>query len=341
MLFSQSSYLLLDRPVAIDAVERALASIPGARRMNRDADASTGFSWMGGESMIVEMKDPRPRVLTVDAIDRRWPDAMGDPEKEPELFAAWVAGAFGRGVFPGSMERAALFSWHFQEAKEAVRRHAAFVRVRLLAAADDEDPKEDPIWCARIAAALGGLPGVLAYFNPAGEILASPSSLAESIEHWESTGQLPLHLLANIRMTGVPGHAEWRVFDIVGLGQFGFPDQEVVARADRYQMSEVTRFIYSIAHHLFTGTRFNDRDTADGPSGTVLQAHLDVDSFNPPARMVTRWLLRDGVIPPAELLPPGSDIAASRASAPAGTASASRPAASTASEKKKPWWKIF
>jgi hypothetical protein len=43
--------------------------------------------------------------MAIDTVDRPWPDDMGDPKENAEVFAAWSMGHFGPYTYPGGLQR--------------------------------------------------------------------------------------------------------------------------------------------------------------------------------------------------------------------------------------------
>ena len=77
----------------------------------------------------------------MDVLESLWPDSMGDPKEDVDLFGAWSMGAFGPLAFPGNLKRAAEQAVAFEGAAAAVSAHRAFVRLRQLLINDMETAK--------------------------------------------------------------------------------------------------------------------------------------------------------------------------------------------------------
>src|SRR5690606_38263004 len=107
-----------------------------------------------------------------------WPDAMGDPEQEADLFAAWTMSALGPFTFPGALERSVEHAMRWKDARARVPAHRAFVRARssyVLGKGGDApiipegyDPIAELFQLTAITRAVLELPGAVAYFYPSG-----------------------------------------------------------------------------------------------------------------------------------------------------------------------------
>src|SRR5579864_601473 len=94
--FTQSACVLLNAPISIEAVARMLAE----RFEVLKTGAGVGKGWLGGGNyVLLNMRVEVNGKVVVDVVDAPWPDGMGDPKKEPELFGAWATGFFGPGVY--------------------------------------------------------------------------------------------------------------------------------------------------------------------------------------------------------------------------------------------------
>ena len=105
----------------------------------REDDGGDGWA-QGSEGLIVTYRPDVNGYANVDVVRRVWPDHMGEPATEPELFAAWTFGHFGPYAYPGNLERAAEHNLTWEEAGDTTGKHKAFVRIRLsyvFGAADD------------------------------------------------------------------------------------------------------------------------------------------------------------------------------------------------------------
>src|SRR4051794_572913 len=99
-LFMQGVVVLFSEAPGVSELERLLGDYEIS---GRDEDSQ----WpMGGPGLVVDYRPEVHGTCLIDICDRLWPDDMGDPKKEPELFAAWGMGFFGPGAFPGGLGRA-------------------------------------------------------------------------------------------------------------------------------------------------------------------------------------------------------------------------------------------
>jgi hypothetical protein len=99
-------------------------------------------SWFGGiPTFVVPFRREVNGTVVVDFIDRPWPDRMGDPKSEPEIFGAWSMGEFGL-AWPSGFKRACLQSWQWPEGKTVPLEHKGFLRLRstYVGGAPDDAP---------------------------------------------------------------------------------------------------------------------------------------------------------------------------------------------------------
>ena len=300
--FTQSAMVLFERPVSLEAVAACLDPFDVVKR-NEASEAP----WMGGPSVLLPMRPEVNGYALVDLIDRAWPDNMGDPKVDVDLFSAWSMGFFGPLVFPQNLARAQAMSFTWKGASEIVSRHRAFVRIRssyALGAADDApilpegvDPVTELQYVTTVARALLRLPGALAYFNPNGEVLRSCDGLDEELVWCKERDLPPLPIWTNVRLFRLD--SAWSLMDTVGMEQLDVDDHEACFRPDVYEPGAVGRFLRSTSNYIFkSGPVIAPGDTMDGPGGVRWQAHPIAQSLAPRPRRVLRWLPMDGTVPP-------------------------------------------
>ncbi len=236
--------------------------------------------------------------MLVDILDHPWPDGMGNPETEADLFGAWVTGFYGD-AYPGSLSRAAMHCWVWDGAAQAVEEHTGFLRLRschVKSGAPDETllpPNYDPV--AELDAmhdlveSLSGLGTCL--FNPAGEVLRPLDWVQETRTYNREQGLPDLDVWTNVRLWNLPEN--WKLMDTIGMGQLFLPDLETVSYAD-YDPNDVSRFLLNLSLYLLTnGDVFSDGDTTEGPGGLNWNVRESEAMVDPP-RAVLGWLPQDG-----------------------------------------------
>lgn len=304
--FTQGLVVLFERAPTIAQITDALRPFaPGA------AHEGSG-SWLHGPSVVVPYRPEVNGAVQVDVVDAAWPDGMGDPEKEVELFAAWSMGHFGPHAFPGGLARAAQQSFAWDEGATMPERHRAFVRLRASYAfgANRSDPVmpadyapiPELVFVTQVARAVLAMPGALALFAPDGEALSPLGTVDRLLARHAEGGVLPQELWANVRMVKLADHEGWMLMDTVGLEQLDVPDHEALFAKD-YDPSEVAGFLRNAADYVAqNGPVIQDGDTMDGPGGIHWQgATFEEPLWNPP-RTVIRWFPCDDVAPPEALL---------------------------------------
>lgn len=269
--------------------------------------------WMGGpETLVLAMPGPAGGHLLVDVLNTQWPDSMGDPQSDPNLFGAWSMGFMGPFTFPGGLGRALQQCYAWAEAPQVVPYHRAFVRVRAtytIGKGDDApilpsnyQPRAELDQVTSVCRALLHLPGALCYFNPNGETLYSAATLHE-VQQWNLQHGLPdLAVWTNVRMFDAGGG--WTLMDSVGMEQMDLPDHEACFMQGRQQGSEVERFLRNATLYcLNNGPVIKNGDTMNGPGGVNWQAWDCSEALVQPPRRTLRWFPVDGTAAPANLRP--------------------------------------
>lgn len=308
-IFTQCACILLEQPVALDAIEAALDeyTVRGTSEPGLEEHA-----WVfGGPSVTVEFDAERNGMAVIDVVDRVWPDQMGDSETEIMLFGGWSMGQFGPFTYPGGLERAGLQSWSWEEAADTAAQHHGFIRIRssyALGVEDDKpimpsdyDPMIDLEFVTKLVSSLLSVSGSLCYFNPNGEVLLDEDGLRENLNYAWANDLPPLNVWANIRLFNV--NADWVMMDTVGNGQLDVPDIEACCLADEYELGEIDSFLRNVTDYLMkNGEVINDGDTMDGPGDVVWQAKTFENGLTDPPRRVLSWLPLDDRPVPDEIL---------------------------------------
>lgn len=276
----------------------ALAPLfPGARRL----PASDG-EWMGGPGGWVAPLPSGGRAV-VTPFASPWPDSMGNPRTEADLFGAWTLGFFGPFAWPGALERASQQRWAFPGASEAVAAHRGFVRLLATQATGAAEPVLPEGYDAlaelrelsALAEAVAGIPGAVAFFAPSGEVLLAPEALPRVLR----ANEVPLDAWSQVRLFRVEDG--WTLMDTVGLGQLDRLDFEAVAPpgADPSAVAEFLRDASMYA--LDMDPEFADGNTVDGAGHRWVFER--VEAKVPPMREAWR-LVPEGHVVPASLAPP-------------------------------------
>lgn len=272
-------------------------------------ETPAGEAWQfGGPSLVVAFRSEVNGYVSVDVVDRPWPDHMGDPKDDPITMGAWSMASFGPFAFPGGLRRATQQAWSWPAAKGVAESHAAFVRLRTsyvfggdpkaLIFPPEYDPTVEVHFLIAMADAVMGVKGATAYWNPNGEVLLPRTQLTEKLKWAEENELPPLDLISNVRMFNVD--AGWLVMDTCGNSQFdsldlprAFPDVECCFPSGMVDATEVAVFLRNTTHYLWSnGLVFKDGDTIDGPGGRWRARHRRA-LLNPP-RATLRFTLDPG-----------------------------------------------
>jgi hypothetical protein len=306
--YTQGLAILLRKAVPLQAIEDSLQDFSVVKRV--EGSANWAF---GGPSVVVAYRPDVNGYVAVDTIDHRWPDHMGDPKADPEVFGAWSMGHFGPGAWPGSLERACQHAWGWPDGRSVPLQHEAFIRIRssyVFGAGSDAPvmpsnyaPLPELEFVTRIAAALVHLPEVLCFFNPNGECVRSAAHVLDALSHHASAELMPLDVWSNVRFLRFEDtKPEWALMDTVGMSQLDAPDHEAYFPLDAYDPGEVDSFLRNASAYVVQqGPVIRDGDTIDGPGNAKWQGfNLEEGRIAPP-REVIRWFPLDGCKAPPEL----------------------------------------
>ena len=305
--FSQCFCILLDRNVALAELESKLAAYKIVSRIE-----NPDCPWMfAGPSLVLAYNPDANGYMSVDVVPHKWPDHMGHPEDEQELFAAWATSQFGPFPYPKGLERASQQSWTWEGAESAIANHNAFLRLRMSYSFDV--PEDAPVlpenyfaipeleFMTDVTRDLLTLPAAICYFNPNGEVIRNPAEFNQQLEMARSAGQPALSLWSNIRLYGVD--EEWSVMDTVGLGQVDLCDMEVCFLRDRYKPEDMDYFLRDVTLYILdSGAVIYDGNTTNGPGELLMRAHTEDESLVDPPRPVLRWVPEDGAQAPENIV---------------------------------------
>jgi Domain of unknown function (DUF4261) len=313
---TQVLVLLLRDVVPAGVIEERLADFNVIGLSGRKLEGDTGprSAVMHRPSAVVPYRPDEYGHVWIDIIDGTWPDSMGDPKNEPEVYAAWEMAYFGPGAWPRSLARACQHAYEWPHGRAVAPQHRAYIRIRCSyyfgapgtagLVPKNYDPIEELKFVTRIAAALVDLPGVLCFFNPSAECLKDARCFHECLPQHNSTGRLPLELWTNVRFFKFNDlDPEWWMLDTVGMVQFDVPDHEAWFRADTNDPTEVATFLRKMcAHAVKEAPTFKDGDVTSGPGKFIWQAFNAEHGRMMPTRRVIRWFPRDGRDLPDDLI---------------------------------------
>src|SRR5690349_3554554 len=308
IFYTQGLAILLRRAMTLDAIESCLDGFTIVSRQEESTD------WhLSGPSLVVAYRPEVNGCVMVDIVDHPWPDQMGDPKTEPELFGQWHLGQFGPGTRPGSLKRACEHAWTWPDGHSVPLQHRAFIRIRSSYNFGAETPTIVPEnydavhelkFVTRIAAALVRLPEVLCYFNPAGECVRGASQFLQCLsDDHATTGDMPLWVWSNVRFFKLPNTDPlWNLMDTIGMTQFDAPDHEAFYESTAYEPGEVDAFLRIMSSYIVSkGLVVQHGDTADGPGEVKWQGFHVSEAVMGPARPVIRWFPLDRRKIPAPL----------------------------------------
>ncbi len=234
--------------------------------------------------------------VQAEVLDEPWPDPE-DVSLEPDV--ALADGRFGPLTFPGCLRRAGSHAYSWPDAAAVAARHQAVVRL----GAESTQPVRALDLLTRAALALSEIPGALAYFCPAGEVLLPADQIRDSLAFHGEQGLVPLDLWANVRVTRPADLDTWRVLDTVGMRQLGVDDQEACfpyePYASAFSTKDVANFLRNTtAHVLEHGPVLTAGELLGGPGGVEWRA-WSARALVSPARRTLRWFPESHRVPDA------------------------------------------
>lgn len=312
-LFTQGMVVLLRKPVAINELEQRLSafSLAGRHESTEDEEAP--------ETLVYEFEPEVNGHLLVTPVDALWPDDMGDPDESPEKFVAWSLGQFSPLAFPGCLQRAGDQSWGWEDGSDEIQHHTAHIRLLIsyvFGVDDPNDAEEMPLFpeqydsisemtfLTKAVAAVLEMPEAICYFNPGGEVLRDENGLRKGMNYAWNNDLPPLDMWTNVRLYRAT--ESWSLMDTVGNGQLDLPDLEAIFETDRFEPSEVERFLRSASLYLLQREEeIEDGHTAEGPGNSSWVAMECEDALSDPPRPTIRWVPDGDTEPPDELLERG------------------------------------
>lgn len=247
-------------------------------------ESPAGEAWQfGGPSLVVAFRPDVNGYVSVDVVDRPWPDHMGDPKTDPTTMGAWSMGCFGPFAFPNGLLRATQQAWSWPAAKGVAESHTAFVRLRTsyvfgadpksLIFPPEYDTTTEVHFLLAMADGVMGVNGATAFWNPNGEVLLPRDQLTDKLEWAEENELPPFDLISNVRLVNVADG--WLLMDTCGNSQFDsldlpepFPDLECCFPRGGPEAGEVAAFLRNTTLYVWqNGPAFKDGDTIDGPGG--------------------------------------------------------------------------
>jgi Suppressor of fused protein (SUFU) len=291
-MFLQTGVVLFDRAPSLSEVAAALVDVPVARR--RELDGNGGY-WFGGEgTLLVEVDSGRNGGIAIEIFHRPWPDSMGSPETDAELFGAWAMRQFGLMNFPYGLARANA------EGAAARADHVAFVRLNLsyvFGASDDAEvcPADRDVAAelralAHLAQLLCDVAGAVGWFAPNGEVWL-PVALAREKLARQASGELSLELWVTTRAYPAGNRLLVETVGVAALSERmgdAYDHQVVVLPELALAGDVVSRFVLELSGAARGGSSAVPSEPVLGPGGRW-QAML-VETDNPPPRKVVRWL---------------------------------------------------
>ena len=297
-MFSQGVCLLSDGSTTIENIKQALANHQMTVLKERSQDSQSN-AWLGGDSLVIAYRPEVNGYLSIDLLNKPWPDHMGDPKREPDLFTAWSMGSFGPLAYPAGLERSRQHSWAWREGNAIAAKHETFIRLRLsyVFGADkdapvlpkDNDPIDEMLFLNQVVVAIGDAPGILCYFNPNGEVLYDLPKFKSYFRESNPEDKLPLLLWSNVRHFNIDD--SYSLMDTVGNEQLDIPDVEAIFPSDRFDPGRVGYYLRNVSHYLLeTDRQLKAGEAIDGPDENNLTWTIDAadDAVTSPPRRSLR-----------------------------------------------------
>lgn len=305
MIYPHTLAVLFTSLPSVEQVRNCFTPESIRGRSERDGKPAA-YNMLQGEGFAVRWNEATEEQVEVDLQPVPWPDDHGAKSGDAPTIVAATVGALGRKAAPGGLERACQHAYHWKEAQVAVAGHSAFIALRMCgqmfnpAGTALSGAAEQLGWMIEAAGRLMNLPGAVAFFNPAAEILQPPDRLAHCIS--QPMELLPyMEALLSSRRWIVEG---WDFFDTTGMQQLGLPDMELAVPADTVRPSECFVLLINLCIHLVhKGDVFLTGHTVDGLKGERWRVMRCAKSVAGPQRAVIRWWPESLTTPPPALAP--------------------------------------
>jgi len=291
-MYMQAVAVLLKEKVTRDQVEAALKDYQILKRV----DAEKGKTHFSRDTLILPYRPEVNGLVSVSLYPHPWPDTMGDPKNDPELFGAWSFGNYGPYTWPGSLERASIHSYSWEPGPVMAQKHQAVIVIGLSFAFGA--PDDAPLFPAdyrpdhalghitKIAAVLLKMPQALCYFNPGGEILRDREGMREAIQFANQHSILPFQIWTNVRMFRFQG-AGWAMMDTIGNAQLDLPDFEAYFPTDQWGPDVIApELLNSNIYLTKKGDILKDGDTFQNSPQIIWQCKHNQEAFMDPTRPV-------------------------------------------------------
>jgi hypothetical protein len=302
--FSQGVALLTDGRTTIADVKAAIQ----AAGFNVVKEIAPQPAWsFGGPALLVPYRPEVDGTVTIDVVDRPWPDAMGDAKSDPMTFGAWSMGYFGPFAYPGDLTRAIQHAWGWAAARDVAPAHRGFIRIRssyvggarpdATVLPKDYEPLAEMMFLSRLVTAAGDASGVLCYFNPNGEVLRDVAGFRSVFDACVNENKVPLLLWMNVRLFTLDG--AFGLMDTVGNSQLDIRDIEVVYPKTQYDPNAIGYYLRNVTHYLLElGREIQTGEAIDGPGENGLSwiAEAHEDGLVAPPRRVLRLVPTANVV---------------------------------------------
>lgn len=305
-IISQTFVILFHEYVEIESLRSLLTEF------NIVKQTPGGSNWaLGGPSLIVEYMRAVNGLVAVDIVNQPWPDHMGDPKKDFDIFGAWAMGWFGPFTFPGGLERAVQQSWQWPEAKARVPQHTGFARLRMSYSfglpkdakclPENYDPLAELDFLGALTSTLLQHPAAGCYFNPNGELVLPKARLDEQILFAREHNLPAMPAWSNVRLFNY--NADWLLMDTIGNWQVDMPDHEMAIPRANFKGGAHDAWLRDVSLYVLRNPgAIKDGHTMDQPGGQIWQEKTFKQGLCPPPRQLMRWLPMGGKDIPRQFL---------------------------------------
>jgi hypothetical protein len=252
-------------------------------------------------SLFFSAPDVPDTAVVLDIAHQPWPDDLSQNDYSSDIFLTWKLGNFGPATRPAALSRALTRTFLTHDESQAIRGHKSFIRIRTVSTAPDAPRKNSPIRkpsvaCRHLAALdalaiqLLGLPGALAYFNPAGANLLSRNDLLHFTKQAQDLGLENNLVWTNRFFYYVSDH--WLFFETLGNHQLYLPDLELsISRRSPEFAGQCRAFLANITLRLINDPQSITSDTVlSGPNDLNYTARFFPTSLTEPDRSVILFL---------------------------------------------------
>ncbi len=303
--YTQCIALFVDRRVSINDIAKKLSDFQVVESNPVAKD------WLHcGPSITIQFPAVSEGFVVIDTIDQTWPDGDDDSNPALELSHAWETNQFGLHSRPGSLARTREQLELLDEKSDSFEETVSCIRIRLAyrieasqpddLLSQDIDVQSEVSFLTSVAIALASLEGVIAFFNPSGEVLVDRATFEDNVRVCLDNDVPLIFLWTNVRLFRIDD--SWAMMDTVGNGQFDLPDLEACFDFEQHESVRVSDFLWTVSLLINENPEMEHAEAIEDDEGLLWHLRPFDESLCDPQRFILRLIPQDGIEVPPQLL---------------------------------------